>query len=60
MTQRHKLLKENYLKQVPTITTFRAKAVTKIAKENPGMPKIMLRAKCFKYCCEEAPLVIQD
>ncbi len=60
MTQRHKLLKENYLKQVPTITTHRARAVTKIAKENPGMPKIMLRAKCFRYCCETAPLVIQD
>ena len=24
------------------------------------MPKIMLRAKCFRYCCETAPLVIQD
>ena len=24
------------------------------------MPKIMLRGKCFKHCCETAPLVIQD
>lgn len=24
------------------------------------MPKIVLRAKCFRYCCETAPLVIQD
>ena len=24
------------------------------------MPKIQLRAKCFRYCCETAPLVIQD
>ena len=24
------------------------------------MPKIMLRAKCFRYCCETAPLVIQE
>ncbi len=60
MTERHRLLKDNYLKQVPSITTHRARAVTKISKENPGMPKIMLRAKCFKYCCETAPLVIQD
>ncbi|MDR0884951.1 MAG: choline trimethylamine-lyase [Clostridiales Family XIII bacterium] len=59
-TQRQVLLKENFLKQVPSITTHRARAITKIAKENPGMPKIMLRAKCFKYCCETAPLVIQD
>ncbi|HJV45111.1 MAG TPA: choline trimethylamine-lyase [Bacillota bacterium] len=60
MTERLKLLKENYMRQVPSITTYRARAITKIAKENPGMPKIMLRAKCFRYCCETAPLVIQD
>ncbi|MCL1996332.1 MAG: choline trimethylamine-lyase [Defluviitaleaceae bacterium] len=59
-TERHISLKENFLKQIPTITTYRARAITKIAKENPGMPKIMLRAKCFRYCCETAPLVIQD
>ena len=60
MTERHKKLKDIYLQHVPTITTHRARAITKIAKENPGMPKIMLRAKCFRYCCETAPLVIQD
>ena len=53
-------MKENFLKQVPSITTYRARAITKIAKENPGMPKILLRVKCFRYCCETAPLVIQD
>lgn len=60
MTERLKRLKANYMKQVPSITTYRARAITKIAKENPGMPKVMLRAKCFRYCCETAPLVIQD
>ena len=60
ITARLKNLKENYLTHRPTITTHRARAITKIAKENPGMPKIMLRAKCFRYCCETAPLVIQD
>ncbi len=60
MTERLKRLKANYMKQVPRITTYRARAITKIAKENPGMPKIMLRAKCFRYCCETAPLVIQE
>ena len=60
MTERLKRLKANYMKQVPSITTYRARAITKIAKENPGMPKIMLRAKCFRYCCETVPLVIQD
>ncbi|WML24661.1 choline trimethylamine-lyase [Neobacillus sp. OS1-33] len=59
MTDRLKKLKETYLKHVPSITTYRARAITKIAKENPGMPKIMLRAKCFRYCCETAPIVIQ-
>ena len=59
-TERLVKLKENFLKQVPSITTYRARAVTKITKENPGMPKIELRAKCCRYCCETAPLVIQD
>ncbi|MCG8565384.1 MAG: formate C-acetyltransferase/glycerol dehydratase family glycyl radical enzyme, partial [Desulfobacterales bacterium] len=59
-TQRHVLLKENFLNQVPSITTHRARAITKIAKENPGLPKAVLRGKCFRYCCETAPLVIQD
>lgn len=60
MTERLHSLKENYLKQVPSITTHRARAITKITRENPGMPKVLLRAKCFRYCCETAPLVIQD
>ena len=60
ITDRLRKLKENFLKQVPSVTTYRARAITKIAKENPGMPKILLRAKCFRYCCETAPLVIQD
>lgn len=59
-TERIDKLKENYLKWIPTITTHRARAITKIAKENPGMPKVLLRAKSFRYACETAPLVIQD
>jgi formate C-acetyltransferase len=60
ITDRLQALKDNYLTKVPTITTHRARAITKIAKENPGMPKAVLRAKCFKYCCETAPVVIQE
>ncbi|TKB09581.1 choline trimethylamine-lyase [Desulforhopalus sp. IMCC35007] len=59
-TERQVKLKENFLKQVPTITTHRARAMTRIAKENPGLPKAILRGKSFKHCCETAPLVIQD
>ncbi|MCP3923251.1 MAG: choline trimethylamine-lyase [Desulfobacterales bacterium] len=59
-TERHVKLKENFLKQTPSLTIHRARAITKIAKENPGMPKLVLRGKCFKYCCETAPLVIQE
>lgn len=60
ITPRLMKLKENYLKNVPSITIHRAKAITKIARENPGLPKSILRGKSFKYCCETAPLVIQD
>jgi len=60
ITERLTTLKESYLKHVPSITTHRARAITEIAKENPGVPKSILRGKCFKHCCETAPLVIQD
>lgn len=59
-TPRHKLLKMNYLCQKPTITIHRARAITAIDRENPGLPRIQLRAKAFRRCCETAPLVIQD
>ncbi len=59
-TPRIKALKDNYRKQVPSISTYRARAVTEITKANPGMPKIILRAKAFRHCCETAPLIIQD
>ncbi|WP_353893510.1 choline trimethylamine-lyase [Proteinivorax hydrogeniformans] len=60
MTERLKKLKENYFKWKPSISIHRARAITEIAKENPGMPKILLRAKSFRHSCETAPLVIQD
>jgi len=59
-TERHVALKKKFLTHVPSITTHRAKAITKIARENPGMPKAILRGKAFKLACETAPLVIQD
>ncbi|GBU09388.1 choline trimethylamine-lyase [Gammaproteobacteria bacterium] len=59
-TPRHIKLKENFLKKVPTITIHRAKIITKIAQENSGMPKIMMRSKSFRTCCELAPILIQD
>lgn len=59
-TERHQLLKMNYLRQRPTISIHRARAITEIARANPGLPRIELRAKAFQRCCETAPLVIQD
>ncbi|MBR4746679.1 MAG: formate C-acetyltransferase/glycerol dehydratase family glycyl radical enzyme, partial [Desulfovibrio sp.] len=59
-TQRHVLLKRNYLRQVPTITIHRARIITEMDRANPGLPRIELRAKAFRRCCETAPLVIQD
>lgn len=59
-TDRHVRLKANFLKQVPSISVHRARAITKITRENPGMPKAVLRGKAFRYNCEVAPLVIQD
>ena len=60
MTERLRKLKDNYMKQRPTITTYAARAKTEIMKANPGLPPIELRGKAFRHCCETAPLVIQD
>lgn len=60
ITPRLQSLRDNFLSQTPTITTHRAKAFTQVYRENPGLPKIMLRAKAFRLACETAPLVIQD
>ncbi len=59
-TERHVKLKETFLKQVPSITTHRARVITNVFRENPGMPRALQRAKSFRLCCETAPLVIQD
>ena len=59
-TERHKKLKTNFLAQVPSISIHKARVITTIAAENPGMPKALLRSKCFRHYCETVPLVIQD
>ena len=59
-TERHVALKKKFLTHVPSISTHRARAMTEVAREHPGMPKAILRGKAFKRACETAPLVIQD
>ncbi|MFZ5946147.1 MAG: choline trimethylamine-lyase [Bacillota bacterium] len=59
MTPRIQRLRENYLKAKPSVSIYRARAFTQVTKENPGLPKILLRAKCFRKACETAPLLIQ-
>ncbi|WP_415718879.1 choline trimethylamine-lyase [Maridesulfovibrio sp.] len=59
-TERHVKLKENFLKQVPSISIESARVMTEIAKANPGIPPAILRGKSFRASCEQAPLVIQD
>lgn len=59
LTPRLQRLREAYLKVRPSISVFRAQAFTQVTKEHMGLPKILLRAKCFRKACETAPLVIQ-
>ncbi|GAB6181270.1 choline trimethylamine-lyase [Desulfotomaculum defluvii] len=59
LTPRLERLKAAYLKVKPSVSTYRARAFTQVTKENPGLPKILLRAKCFRKACETAPLVIE-
>lgn len=60
LTPRLQRLRERYLKVHPSVSVHRAVAFTKIAKDNIGLPPILLRAKCFRYACETAPLLIQE
>lgn len=60
LTPRLQRLRDNYLQARPSVSIFRALTVTRVTKENLGLPKILLRAKAFKASCEEAPLLIQD
>ncbi len=59
-TPRHVRLKQTFLTHKPAISIHRARVITRLATAHPGMPKILLRAKAFRECCETAPLVIQD
>jgi choline trimethylamine-lyase len=59
LTPRLKRLREAYLNVRPSVSIHRARAFTQVAKENAGLPKILLRAKCFRKACETAPLLIQ-
>ncbi|MCQ9212522.1 MULTISPECIES: choline trimethylamine-lyase [unclassified Streptococcus] len=60
ITQRLQALKDQYLSARPTISLIRAINLTRVAKENEGMPKAILRATAFKEFCKIAPLIIQD
>lgn len=59
LTPRLQRLREHYLNAKPSVSTYRAVTVTRVTKENLGLPKILLRAKAFRAACEEAPLLIQ-
>ncbi|MDQ7095100.1 choline trimethylamine-lyase [Desulfosporosinus sp. PR] len=59
LTPRLQRLRAAYLQAKPSVTTFRARAFTQVAKEKAGLPKILLRAMCFRRACETAPLLIQ-
>ncbi|AVJ16063.1 choline trimethylamine-lyase [Serratia sp. MYb239] len=59
LTPRLQRLRDNYLDARPSVSIFRALAFTEVAKNNPGLPTILLRAKSFRAACESAPILIQ-
>ncbi|MER0122626.1 choline trimethylamine-lyase [Streptococcus sp. ZJ93] len=60
ITPRLQALKEQYLSARPTISLLRAINLTRVSKENEGMPKAVLRGTAFKEFCKIAPVIIQD
>ncbi|WP_019851572.1 choline trimethylamine-lyase [Desulfitobacterium sp. PCE1] len=59
LTPRLNNLRTVYLQAKPSVSIDRARAFTQVTRENPGLPRILLRAKCFRRACETAPLFIQ-
>ena len=59
LPKRLQVLKDAYLKAVPSITIDRALAYTEVTQKHPDLPKNLLRATCFYRACETAPMLIQ-
>lgn len=59
LTPRMQRLRDHYLRARPSVSIYRAQAFTEVAKNNPGLPPILLRAKAFRHACETAPILIQ-
>ena len=53
-------LRELYLRAKPFISAHRARNVTAVYRENPGMNNSLLRALAFRRACEHAPLYVAD
>ncbi|HEJ9060345.1 TPA: choline trimethylamine-lyase [Serratia fonticola] len=60
LTPRLQRLRDNYLDARPSVSIYRAITFTEMAKNNPGLPTILLRAKSFRAACETAPILIQQ
>ncbi|WP_345740163.1 pyruvate formate lyase family protein, partial [Pectobacterium versatile] len=56
LTPRMQRLRAHYLEARPSVSIYRAVAFTEVAKHNPGLPPILLRAKSFRRACETAPI----
>lgn len=59
LTPRMQRLRERYLDARPSVSIYRALAFTEVARSNPGLPPILLRARAFRAACESAPILIQ-
>lgn len=60
LTPRIQRLRDNYMTSKPSVSIHRAIVTTEVTKNNPGLPISILRAKCFRAACEQAPLLIQN
>ncbi len=53
-------LRDTYLRAKPFISAHRARNVTAVYRENPGMNNSLLRALAFRRACEHAPLYVAE
>ncbi|MBI6546178.1 MAG: hypothetical protein HY692_05250, partial [Cyanobacteria bacterium NC_groundwater_1444_Ag_S-0.65um_54_12] len=51
-------LRARFFSFPPAISIFRARAFTQVARENPALPTVLLKARSFYRACETLPIYI--
>ena len=60
LPERIQKIRQQFFEVKPSISIERAKATTKVYRENQGLPTVLLRAKAFYQACKTIPININE